>query len=184
MVKKAQKDEMEQTIEQQEEAARKATEEETNSKSTPEAQHAAALAEAAANLDGWQRERAAFANYRKRTERERAETYQRAKTDVLAHILPALDDFTRAVENIPAELQDNEWVAGVTLVQRKMQSTLKSLGVAEIDALGQPFDPQQHEAVMQGESDEYAPGHVMEVLQKGYQLGDIVIRPAMVRVAT
>lgn len=148
-----------------------------------EEQLAAAQAEAAKNLDGWMRAQAEFANARKRLEKQRAEIYLNATGDVAAKLLPILDDFERAFEVVPPEIEENGWIEGIKLVQRKLQAILEALNVKPIDAIGQAFDPNYHEAVMQEPSDEYESGVVCKELQKGYQLGDRIIRPALVYVA-
>jgi molecular chaperone GrpE len=157
--------------------------EEAEAPPSPEALLAEAEAKAAEHLAGWQRERAEFTNYKRRVERERAEIYQNAKIDVLAGLLPLLDDFERAMENVPEDLQGNDWTEGIGMIARKMHNLLESLGVTEIEALGQPFDPNFHEAISRDESDDYESDHVMDVLQKGYRHGNRVLRPAVVRVA-
>jgi molecular chaperone GrpE len=134
-------------------------------------------------LAGMQRERAEFINYKRRVERERTMLYQNAKHEVIEKFLPALDDFERAVANAPEDVKDSDWVQGILMIERKLYGVIESLGVVEIEALGELFDPNLHEAIAQGESDEYESGHVMDVLQKGYKHGDKVVRPAMVRVA-
>ena len=148
-----------------------------------EEQLAQAEAQAAEYLDGWQRERAAFANYRKRIERERAEIYQNARLDTISGFLTVLDDLERALENMPEDARASEWANGVALIQRKLQGILEAEGVTEIESLGQPFDPRVHEAVSQDDDDAYEKDHVIDVLQKGYRHGDRVLRPAVVRVA-
>ena len=150
---------------------------------TLEEQLAAAQAEAAKNLDGWMRTQAEFANARKRMEKQRAETYQNASADVVTKLLPVLDDFERALDNVPAEISENSWLEGIYLVQRKLMGILDGLNVKLIEAVGQPFDPIFHEAIMQEPSDEYESGTVSKELQKGYQVGDRVIRPSLVYVA-
>ncbi|MCZ7542366.1 MAG: nucleotide exchange factor GrpE [Anaerolineae bacterium] len=148
-----------------------------------EAQLAEAEAKAAEYLDGWQRERAELANYRKRVERERAEMYLNAKLEMAGRLFPVLDDFERAADNIPEDARETEWANGIMLIYRKLQSILEAEGIVEIEALGQPFDPAFHEAISQDEDDAYEADHVIDVLQKGYRHGDRVLRPAMVRVA-
>lgn len=150
---------------------------------TLEEQLAAAQAEAAQNLDGWMRTQAEFANARKRMEKQRAETYQNASADVVTKLLPVLDDFERALANVPAEISENSWLEGIHLVQRKLVGILNGLNVKVIEAVGQPFDPIYHEAIMQEPSDGYESGTVSKELQKGYQVGDRVIRPSLVYVA-
>ena len=134
-------------------------------------------------MGGWQRERPEFANFKRRVERERIETYQHASVDVIKQLLPIVDDFERAMANIPEELRDNPWVSGVSLIGRKFERLLEQFSVNAIDPTGQPFNAEQHEAVVMDESETVESGHVIETLQRGYMVGDRVIRPALVRVA-
>lgn len=150
---------------------------------TLEDQLAAAVAEAARNLDGWQRTQAEFANARKRFEKQRAETYINANADLVARLLPLIDDFERALDAVPAEDQTDPWVAGMALVYRKMLTILEELNVQPIPSVGEPFDPTQHEALTQESSDEHGSGIVVREMRRGYRLGDRVIRPALVSVA-
>jgi molecular chaperone GrpE len=143
-----------------------------------------AAAKAAEYLDGWQRARAELANARKRFERERQQAYSNARGDVLVQILPLLDDFERAVETLPPNLSKLTWIEGVLLIQRKLQLLLEQAGVTNIEAAGQEFDPFRHEAVTHEPSETIPEGHVIAELQKGYQLGDRVLRPSVVRVSS
>ncbi|MCP4424293.1 MAG: nucleotide exchange factor GrpE [Chloroflexi bacterium] len=143
----------------------------------------AAQAEAAHNLDGWMRAQAEFANARKRMEKQRADTYLNATSNVATKLLPVIDDFERAMDNVPDEIAENGWLEGVQMAQRKLINILDGLKVKPIEALGQPFDPMFHEAIMQEPTDEYESGVVSKELQKGYQIGDRVIRPSLVYVA-
>lgn len=156
---------------------------ETPAETDPAALLAEAEAKAAEYLEGWQRERAAFSNYKKRAQREQDELRVNARLDVLQRFLPVLDDFERALASVPDDARGSEWVNGILLIHRKLQSILEAEGVAEIEALGKPFDPNLHEAISQDHDDAYETNHVIEVLQKGYCHGDRVLRPAMVRVA-
>ncbi len=153
---------------------------------TPEELLAEAEAKASEYLDGWQRARAELANYKKRTEREREQWKQTLQSDILIGLLPVVDDFDRALENKP-ELAEgdgaSEWFGGIELIYKKLVGQLEELGVETIAALDEPFDPAYHEAVMESESPDYKSGHVMEVIRKGYMIGDKVLRPAMVVVA-
>jgi molecular chaperone GrpE len=133
-------------------------------------------------LDSLQRERAAFQNYRRRVERERAEQAQVIAGDLLLKLLPTLDDFYRAMEAVPQD-ERNQWVEGIALILRKFERFLADEGVVEIEALGQPFDPALHEAVGVDHDSGAASGTITAVLQRGYRLGDRVLRPALVRVA-
>ena len=147
----------------------------------------AAKAKSAEYLDGWQRARAEFANYKRRIEKEQSESYQNAAARVIARFLEVHDDFERARQEKPADLADTaaveRWAAGVELIQRKLQNILDQEGVERIPAEGQTFDPQLHEAISQEASDAHEPGQVIAVVRQGYRIGDRVIRPAMVRVA-
>ena len=133
-----------------------------------------------------QRTQADFINYRRRTEQERAETVQYATANLLKRLLPVVDDFDRALAAIPPEeRENNRWVEGVELIARKLHNILEQEGVEPIEALGQPFDPNLHEAVAFDDNSEGG-GHtdtVAEVYSKGYKLHDRVLRPAMVKVS-
>lgn len=134
-------------------------------------------------LEGWQRARAEFANYKKRIERDMKESYQNASADVLKDFLPILDDFERALANVPEELQGHPWISGVSMIHRKMNKLLEDYGVTIIEPTGQPFDPNLHEAVGMDDETEAASGTVTATMQKGYLVGERVLRPALVRVA-
>jgi molecular chaperone GrpE len=143
-----------------------------------------AQAQADEYLDDLRRERAAFQNFKKRQENERAELRQTAVSGLLIHILPVLDDLERALQAIPEDQTDLPWVEGIVLIQRKLQMVLDSIGVSLVDAEpGRPFDPFVHEAVTYEENEDYQEGEVIAIVQKGYKFGDRTLRPAMVRVA-
>ncbi len=145
-----------------------------------EKQLAEAQSQAAEYKDGWQRSVAEFQNYRKRMEAEKAESYQMALGNVIKRYLPVLDDMERALAGRPADLP---WVDGIELIYRKLQSILEAEGVKRIEAEGQMFDPNFHEAISQEPSEDLESGQVIAVVRNGYILGDRVIRPAQVRVA-
>lgn len=134
-------------------------------------------------LAGWQRERAEFANYKKRVDRERETTYQNAAGGVIKRFLPIIDDMERALKNRPAEGEGAEWAEGIELIYRKLLSILEAEGITPIEAEGAIFDPHLHEAVVKAPSDEHATEQIIEVLQHGYRIGERVLRPAMVVVA-
>ena len=171
-----------QTEQQAEQTDKEATTE-TQAAKGPEEQLAAIQAQAKEYLEGWQRARADFANYKKRVERELQDSHQNASLDLLTRLFPILSDFERAMSNVPPELNDHAWMEGITLIQRKFQKLLEDNGVVEIDPIGQPFDPNFHEAVGTDEATSAQSGYVTATLQKGYRLGDRVLRPALVRVA-
>ena len=134
-------------------------------------------------LDGWQRARAEFANYKKRMEREQAQAYQMAAGNILKRYLEVLDDLERALKNRPVEAEGQAWSNGIELIYNKLLNILENEGVKPFQAQGQSFDPNFHEAVTSEESENHASGQIIEVLQQGYLLGERVLRPAMVRVA-
>jgi molecular chaperone GrpE len=134
------------------------------------------------NLRSWQRTAADFSNYKRRTDEERASVAQFSTALLINRLLAVLDDFDRAIENVPAEAHE-AWVEGVRLVDRKLRSVLDNEGVTPIEVVGQPFDPNVAEAVVHEETTEYPDNQVIGELQRGYRLHDRVIRPALVRVA-
>lgn len=161
---------------------------EDNQESTPEDEKLSeeleqVSAQAAEYLDGWQRARAELANYKKRVERERREAYQRAAGDILTQHLEILDDLERALDDRPTEGEAASWADGIELVYRKFQGLLEAYDVEPIEAAGQPFDPNVHEAISHEETDEAKAGYVIDVVKQGYRMGDRVLRPALVRVA-
>ncbi len=143
----------------------------------------AANAKAAEYLDGWQRARADFANYKKRVEREQVDAYQNAAVAVLTRMLPVLDDLDLTLKNAPTAGEAAQWATGVALVRRKFVALLENENIKPIEAEGRPFDPNFHEAVVHEESTDHTAGHVVEVLRQGYKLGDRVLRPALVKVS-
>lgn len=145
-----------------------------------EKQLAEAESQAAEYKDGWQRSAADFQNYRRRVEAEKAETYQNAAGSIIKRYLPILDDMERALAARPSDLA---WVDGIELIYRKLQFILESEGLKRIEAEGQMFDPNFHEAILQEPSEDHESGQIIAVVQNGYLLGERVIRPALVRVA-
>ena len=150
---------------------------------TLEEQLEAAKTESARNLDGWLRAQAELSNARKRFEKQRAETYAHATAEVVKRVLPVIDDFERAINTAPADIDKNGWFEGLLLVYRKLNTVLENFNVMQIETVGHSFDPNLHEAIMQEASNEHASGTITREVQKGYKLGDRVIRPALVYVA-
>jgi molecular chaperone GrpE len=141
-------------------------------------------AQAAENLDGWQRARAEFANYKRRVEAERTELAASAGADALSRVLPAVDDFERAMQTLPDDLKDHPWVNGISMVQRKLNAALEQSGITPIVTNpGDTFDPNVHEAVTHEDSEQFGSEQIIGEVQRGYKIGDRVLRPAMVRVA-
>ncbi len=134
-------------------------------------------------FEGWQRERADFMNYKKRVERDQAQLHQVITANIIKKFLVVLDDMERAMKNRPADAEQQDWWNGVDLIYRKLQSILEAEGIQPIAAAGDLFDPNLHEAISHEESGEVQSGHIIEVVQQGYRLGDRVVRPALVRVA-
>ena len=130
----------------------------------------------------WQRSAADFANFKRRTDEERSVIGQVGTALLISKMLGVLDDFDRALASVPADAHDG-WVEGVRLVERKLRTVLEAEGVTPIDALGQPFDPNLHEAVVHEPTSEHPDNTVIAELQRGYRLNDRVLRPAMVKVA-
>jgi molecular chaperone GrpE len=128
-----------------------------------------------------QRERADATNLRRRHEEDMASLRSRSKAQVVKDLLPVIDNFDRALKHVPADLADNEYVKGVQGVVKQFEKTLSDLGVERIKTVGEPFDPNFHEAVSAEEGDGDVE-IVSEELQSGYKIGDDVIRHAMVRV--
>lgn len=139
--------------------------------------------EASDNRAGWQRTAADFANFKRRTEQDREQTLGLANEALLSKLLAIVDDFDRAIANMPPELRGVGWVDGIVAIDRKLRLLLDSEGLTPIEAVGLPFDPRQHEAVLQEETTKAVEGTVTAELQRGYRLRDRVLRPAMVAVA-
>jgi len=146
----------------------------------PAAAGAGLAAELAAAEDRYLRLRADFDNYRKRSEREREEVLRYALTEPLRALLPVIDNLDRA---IAAQGGAEDLRRGVEMIARQLADTLRKLGLSEVPAVGERFDPRMHEAVMREESAEVGAPTVIGELQKGYWLHDRLLRPAMVRVA-
>jgi molecular chaperone GrpE len=139
--------------------------------------------EAAANLDGWQRERAEFSNYKKRIDRENDQLHQTLTGSVIKKYLVILDDLELALKSRPAAGEGAAWSEGIELIARKLQSILDSEGIERINQNKVQFDPNLHEAISNEENPDFACGEIIEVVRQGYKLGDRILRPAMVRVA-
>jgi len=134
-------------------------------------------------LDGWQRARAEFANYKKRVLRENADIRQVARGEVIKLYLDIADDLGRALQEKPEDGEEGIWADGIEIIFQKLRSRLESEGITPMNPLGEEFDPNIHEALMKEESDEYESGQIIEVMQEGYWIGEKVLRPALVRVA-
>ena len=134
-------------------------------------------------LDGWQRSRADFANYKKRVEREQEQVYLNAAGSIIKRYLDVLDDLERALKNRPETGEGAAWAEGIELIYRKLSALLEHEGVKAMQADGEYFDPNLHEAITQENNQDFESGQIIEVIKQGYLLGDRVLRPAQVRIA-
>jgi molecular chaperone GrpE len=146
-------------------------------------------AENAELKDQLTRRQADFENYRKRVDRERSETYNRVNADVATKLLPVLDNLKRALEaesSVESSESDEfrHFLSGVDLIYKQLNGVLEAMGVKPVPAVGEQFDPHIHEAVVTEATDDYEPDTVMQEMVTGYRLGDKLIRPALVKVAT
>ena len=130
------------------------------------------------------RQMAEFDNFRKRTEKEKAQMFDMGARTIIEKILPVIDNFERGLAAVPEEQKDDAFVTGMDKVYKQMLTELDAIGVKPIEALGKEFDPDLHNAVMQVESEEYEPGTVAQELQKGYTYKDNVVRHSMVAVVS
>lgn len=133
--------------------------------------------------DRVKRQMAEFENFRKRTDKEKSQMFDMGAKSVIEKILPVVDNFERGLENVP-EGCDEAFADGMNKIYKQMTAELEKIGVKPIEAVGQPFDPNIHNAVMQTESDEYETGTVAQELQKGYMYRDTLVRPSMVSVVS
>ncbi|MEJ5309735.1 MAG: nucleotide exchange factor GrpE [Anaerolineae bacterium] len=149
-----------------------------------EAQLAETERKAAEYLDGLQRSQASFANYRKRTEAEQVAWRSVANAALLSRFLPVLDDFDRAFQALPKEFAGHPWLEGITLIQRKIAGVLEAENVKPIEVQpGAAFDPLYHQAILYQEVPGFEDGQIVAEVERGYILGERVLRPASVVVA-
>ena len=142
---------------------------------------AEAEAKVAQMKDQLLRTMAEFDNYRKRTTKEKEQIFNRGVSYVVEAILPVIDNLERALS--VAKDRDDNFVKGVEMTYNQMISALKNLGVEQMNALGQTFDPHFHDAMQHIEDEQYGESEIVDVFQKGYMLNDVVIRPSLVKVA-
>lgn len=143
-----------------------------------------ALEEAKAELeDRVKRQMAEFENFRKRTEKEKATMFEMGAKSVIEKLLPVVDNFERGLASVPEDKQNESVYEGMNLIYKQLLKELDDIGVKPIEALGQEFNPDYHNAVMQVESEEFEEGIVAQELQKGYTYRDSVVRHSMVAVA-
>ena len=132
--------------------------------------------------DRVKRQMAEFENFRKRTEKEKATMFEMGAKSVIEKILPVADNFERGLAAIPEEDKESPFAEGLNKIYKQLMTELENLGVKPIEAVGQEFDPNFHNAVMQVESDEYEEGVIAQELLKGYTYRDTVVRYSMVAV--
>lgn len=129
------------------------------------------------------RAQADFDNFRRRTLKEKEELAQYATSKLVTELLPVMDNFERALVTTPANPEFEAFTKGVNMIFRQLEGVLKAEGLKAMETVGQPFNPEYHQAIMQVESEEFEEGIVTEEIQKGYLLKDKVLRPAMVKVS-
>ncbi len=134
-------------------------------------------------LDKYRRTGADFSNYRKRQERDHEQQELELRKRVLGRFLPITEDFRRALQHMPNNPTDSQWAQGVALIASKIEAVLADFAVQPMEALGKPFDPAFHQALMREPSADYPAGTVMEELERGYMIGNQVLRPALVKVS-
>jgi molecular chaperone GrpE len=147
------------------------------------AQLEAAKSLAAEHLASLQRTAADFANFKRRTVEDRERELGLASELLLRKLLAVADDFDRALDAMPAELKGVGWIEGIVLLDRKLRALLESEGVTPIEAIGQPFDPREHEAIATVPATGRPDGEVVAEIQRGYRVREKVLRPAMVAIA-
>ena len=129
------------------------------------------------------RQMAEFDNFRKRTEREKSQMYEIGAKDIIEKILPVVDNFERGLDAVKEEDKEDPFVQGMEKVYKHLLTTLEGIEVKPIEAVGQPFDPNFHNAVMHVEDDEFGENIIAEEFQKGYMYRESVVRHSMVKVA-
>lgn len=129
------------------------------------------------------RVQADYDNFRRRTQKEKEELAKYASMKLVTELVPVVDNFERALATVPQGAEAESFAKGVGMIFRQLEGVLSAEGVTAMDAVGKPFNPEFHQAIMQVESEEYEEGIVVEEVQKGYMLKDKVLRPAMVKVS-
>ncbi len=133
--------------------------------------------------DSWLRAVADYKNFKRRTEQERADLIRNASAALLLKLLPVMDDLERAMASVTPDVAETPWYGGFKLIPQKLQTILESEGVTRMQAVGEAFDPNRHEAIIYEPSEDGEDGKVIAELQRGYMLRDRVLRPAMVKVS-
>ncbi|NIK77372.1 molecular chaperone GrpE [Paenibacillus castaneae] len=165
------------------EQAEQATEETTDEVIEVDTRYAELEKLAGENEQRYLRAQADFDNFRRRTMKEKEELGQYASMKLINQLLPVVDNFERAVAAASVNGDFDSLAKGVDMIFRQLEGTLESEGLKAMNVVGEPFNPDFHQAIMQVESDEYEEGIIVEEVQKGYMLKDKVLRPAMVKVS-
>ena len=147
------------------------------------AEREAALAKADENLVTAQRAAADYANLKRRSEADRERDLDRAREALLTRVVELADDFDLALEHLPPEARDNPWLEGIVAIDRKLGALLEREGATPIEALGLPFDPNEHEALSHVSGSGAPEGEIVLEIRRGYRLRDRVLRPALVAVS-
>ncbi len=177
------KEEAAEPTEEKEAAVESDKKEEKKKKKDKDSKKTDALKEKIEELeDRTKRQMAEFDNFRKRTEREKATMFDMGERSVIEKILPIVDNFERGLKTVPEEEAESGFANGMNMIYKQLIDELDKLGVKPIEAVGQPFDPNFHNAVMQVEKEDMESGTVAEEFQKGYTFKDVVIRHSMVSV--
>ncbi len=134
--------------------------------------------------DRVKRQMAEFENFRKRSEKEKMQMYDMGAKSMIEKVLPVIDNFERGLAAVPEEQKEDAFVTGMDKIYKQLLTELETVGVKPIEAVGAPFDPEYHNAVMQVESNEYESGIIAQELQKGYLYKDSVVRHSMVAVVS
>jgi molecular chaperone GrpE len=152
--------------------------------SEAQSQIEALMREKSALYDQLLRRQAEFENFRKRLDRERGEIYQRTRAEVLLELLPVLDNFELALISLETTGDDAEALhQGVTLIHKQLKAAVTKMGLQPVESVGKSFDPNVHEAITVEPTDEHEENTIIEEFQRGYKLGDRLLRPARVKVA-
>lgn len=131
---------------------------------------------------GWQRTQADFVNYKKQASDEKVRLIKTANENLIAELLPILDNFQLAAKHVPAELENNNWAQGIKQIEKQLENVLSSEGLEKIESMGKEFDPLYHEAIEEVESKE-PKGTIVEEILAGYIFNGDVLRPAKVKVS-
>lgn len=135
------------------------------------------------HIDGWKRAKADYINLKKQSEKEKGEIVQYAQGAVVLEFLPIYDNLKRAIQHIPSENLEAEWVKGITHILRQFEEALKSMNITPITTVGEPFDHTKHHAVSKVKKEGMKPDTIIEEIKSGFMAGDKVLEPAQVVVA-